>query len=145
MKTTDAETCKSTISSSNSSQRLRQLELELKKAEVKRLLFSIEIQLRKVIGEERSSRSSLLSRNETVVEKISRWKRSFPEQNKKNCGKSNDNQSQGTPDDMNIFHNHENQNDEKYFHGDRWIVKINLNISPKKKIVEMVVWDLKSS
>jgi hypothetical protein len=45
-----------------------------------------------VRSEERSPRSSLLSRNETVVEKISRWKSSFP-----------DSKSQVTPDDMNKF------------------------------------------
>jgi hypothetical protein len=101
MKTADGETCQSILSSSHLSQRLRQLELKLKKAEFKKQLLAIEIQLEKVRSKERSSRNSLLSRNETLVENISRWKRSFPEQS----------QSQGTPDDMNNFHNnHENQN-----------------------------------
>jgi hypothetical protein len=99
MKTTNAETCPSILSLSQSIQRIRQLELELKKTGVKKQLIAIEIQLEKVRSEERSSRSSLLSRNETVVEKISRWKRSFP-----------DSQSQVTPNDMNNFQNHENQN-----------------------------------
>jgi hypothetical protein len=51
-----------------------------------------------------------LSRNETADEKISRWKTSFPEQNEKICKKSNESQPQGTPEDMNNFHRHENQN-----------------------------------
>jgi hypothetical protein len=67
-----SETCPSIPSSAHSSQRIRQLELELKKAEFKKQLLAIEIQLEKVRSQERSSRSSLLSRNETLVEKISR-------------------------------------------------------------------------
>jgi hypothetical protein len=65
--TTDAETCPSIPSSSHLSQRIWQLELELKKAEVKKQSIAIEIQIEKVRSEERSSRSSLLSRNETTA------------------------------------------------------------------------------
>jgi hypothetical protein len=48
-----------------------------------------------VKSEEKLSRSSFLSRNKTVVEKISRWKRSFPEQNEKFCEKYDVSQFQG--------------------------------------------------
>jgi hypothetical protein len=109
----------------------------LKKAEVKKQLIVIGIQLEKVKSEERSSRSSLLSRNETIVEKISRWKRSFPEQNEKICEKSHDSQSHGTPDDMNNFHNHENQNCAENNEDLHQLVKSCMTLenfgSPKKK------------
>jgi hypothetical protein len=92
-----------------------ELELELKKPGIKKQLLVIEIQLEKVRGGERSSRTSSLSRNETVVEKNFRIEKKI---------KMMKNISMTT---------------------ETSIVKINLKISQKTKIVEMVVWDLKSS
>jgi hypothetical protein len=44
---------------------------------------------------------------------LSRKSQDEKEQNRKFSEKSNDSQSQGTPDDMNNFHNHENPNCEE--------------------------------